>query len=183
MATFQISAASIIEKARYSFISEDFLNAFKIIEKSFDSISYSDILGLLRGELDLVDLQLVQGTNEDYQHDVKDILANHDFLITHKNKYYQITKSIPFDISNQFNDLSNYLKQNENKIIFEDAYFKVLSKMIKSTNYEEPAMIIYSNQQIYFLELFKNNIFQDISMIYEFPHLAVQAFDEYQNSI
>lgn len=183
MANFQVSSEAIIEQARYRFISEDFIAAFNIIQQSFDSISYPDILGLLRGELDLVDLHLVKGSNEDYQHDVKDILSNHDFLIAQKDKYYQITKSIPFDISNQFNDLSNYLKQNENKIIFENAYFKILSKMIKSTNYEPPAMIIYSNQQIYFLELFKNNIFQDISMIYEFPHLAVESFNKYQESI
>lgn len=183
MATFQISAESVIERARHLFLSEDFLNAFKIIQESFDSITYPDILSLLRGKLDLVDSELVSGTDEDYQLEVKDILSNHDFLITHKNKYYQITSVIPFDISNQFNDLSTYLKDNENKLIFEDAYFKVLSKMIKSTNYEVPAMIIYSNQQIYFLELFKNNIFQDISMIYEFPHLAIESFNQYQDSI
>ena len=183
MATFQISAESVIERARHLFLSEDFLNAFTVISESFDPISYPDILSLLRGELDLVNLELVEGTDEDYKSDVKDILSNHDFLISHKNKYYQITSSIPFDISNQFNDLSNYLKDNQNKLIFEGAYFKVLSSMIKKDYYEAPEIIIYSNNQIYILELFKNNIFQDISMIYEFPHLAVESFNQYQDSI
>jgi len=183
MATFQISAESVIERARHLFLSEDFLNAFKIIEESFDSISYPDILSLLRGELDVVDSVLVSGTDEDYQLEVKDILSNHDFLITHKNKYYQITSSIPFDISNQFNDLSTYLKDNENKLIFEGAYFKVLSTMINKNHYEAPEIVIYSNNKIYILELFKNNIFQDISMLYEFPHLAIKSFNKYQDSI
>lgn len=183
MATFQISAESVIERARHLFLSEDFLNAFTVISESFDPISYPDILSLLRGELDLVNLELVEGTDEDYKSDVKDILSNHDFLISHKNKYYQITSSIPFDISNQFNDLSNYLKDNQNKLIFEGAYFKVLSSMIKKDYYEAPEIIIYSNNQIYILELFKNNIFQDISMIYEFPHLAIESFNKYQDSI
>lgn len=182
MAHFSISPEAVVQRARDLFLSEDFINSFNLLKDSFE-IDYCDIISLLHGNLDIVDSDLVEGTDEDYKSDVKDILSNHDFIITHNNKYYQITSSIPFDISKQFNDLSNYLKKHENNIIFEGAYFNILTKMLNSLNYFSQELIIYSDNKIYILEPFKKNIFQDITTIYEIPYIAIKCFNEYHDSI
>lgn len=187
---FSSSPESIIESAKYSFISEDFNTGFTILRGCFDEneVSNETIFSLLKGEIGYVvneeGLFLSEDIEvpEEYKEDITSVLENYDFLTKVDDAIYQVRSAIEFDVSNyaDTNDVVKAIKHFEGKLtsVSQFKYFNEAAEMMIENGHHDLALadyILYHNKQFFLFQESDTPVIESISKIYS-PIDAVNAF-------